>query len=674
MSWHLLIDPATHLERNVFKKRNLTERAGRAFARQLGQTLDIQTALENFKTLSRIRPPSDDDAKACWRTLDTDTPERREELLGLILLTLAPLWLEQAVNENDGADDEALDMETFIDTLLEGESKPYCLQHEARDQLGNALTRQLRLWEHKKASRAWCAEALLSCFVEALREPLQLQTGKVEGLNAEGQFRTCKVIWLGLEATEQLQRLVRDFPKRLTVQPLTNPPCYRKPDGDIPPDWEDYGPLVRRRRYNSFLSRWDRELPPSGDYVTNVERLQQVAWRLNPTLSRWLRHWLDRGCLPVTLTEEEQNLLQSPLFQRLSTAGEPIRFYLPWRADYRGRVYPRTPYFNFQGGDLQRALFEFADGTPLNDQGVLALQYHGGNLVKRKRLLEDLGIGDRRVVTLEERAEWVTHHEADILKLAQDPLGHQQWWLEVADDPWLFLAFALAWRQYRDDPQAPLHLPVEIDGSCNGLQHIAALTGDRALAKAVNVLPREDGLPGDIYTEIAAKAREPLRAKLRKNKFQGGSKDLLRQAQTLLQDLFPPDFDWLGRDVAKKVIMTVPYGAGEASQAKGVVEKLLPQVVEWLTLRLESGEDWPQKLADFGNLVQKLKLWKKEKEKEEKEEEKKQGKPELRRTLVAAYKTFDQARKQEAEGIPPNPPMGKGGLPMAHRPLQGPGR
>jgi DNA-directed RNA polymerase len=33
------------------------------------------------------------------------------------------------------------------------------------------------------------------------------------------------------------------------------------------------------------------------------------------------------------------------------------------------------------------------------------------------------------------------------------------------------------------------HLPVHQDGTCNGLQHYAALGGDRLGAEAVNLLP-----------------------------------------------------------------------------------------------------------------------------------------------------------------------------------------
>lgn len=44
--------------------------------------------------------------------------------------------------------------------------------------------------------------------------------------------------------------------------------------------------------------------------------------------------------------------------------------------------------------------------------------------------------------------------------------------------------------------------PVHQDGSCNGLQHYAALGGDAAGARAVNLAPL--ARPQDVYSAVAA--------------------------------------------------------------------------------------------------------------------------------------------------------------------------
>ncbi|MGH6949681.1 MAG: DNA-directed RNA polymerase, partial [Vitreimonas sp.] len=134
------------------------------------------------------------------------------------------------------------------------------------------------------------------------------------------------------------------------------------------------------------------------------------------------------------------------------------------------------------------------------------------------------------------------------------------------------LAFCFAYSEWKNDPGCKIRLPVQIDGTCNGLQHIAALTGDRALARAVNVLPREDGLPGDVYGEVAASARDTV----------GRIESLLTPRDERFRALLLRADEWLGahgnalleRGTAKPVVMTVPYGASRASQARYVLEKI----------------------------------------------------------------------------------------------------
>ena len=45
------------------------------------------------------------------------------------------------------------------------------------------------------------------------------------------------------------------------------------------------------------------------------------------------------------------------------------------------------------------------------------------------------------------------------------------------------------------------HLPVHQDGSCNGLQHYAALGHDQYGAKQVNLVPSDR--PQDVYAEVS---------------------------------------------------------------------------------------------------------------------------------------------------------------------------
>lgn len=76
------------------------------------------------------------------------------------------------------------------------------------------------------------------------------------------------------------------------------------------------------------------------------------------------------------------------------------------------------------------------------------------------------------------------------------------WW-KTADDPWQALATCMEIAdaiRSPDPTQFISHQPVHQDGSCNGLQHYAALGQDTYGAKQVNLLPADR--PQDVYEEV----------------------------------------------------------------------------------------------------------------------------------------------------------------------------
>ena len=171
------------------------------------------------------------------------------------------------------------------------------------------------------------------------------------------------------------------------------------------------------------------------------------------------------------------------LSEDISTAGyltEAERFYTPFNCDWRGRVYP-MPFFNFQRDDRIRALFLFADGAPIGDDGLRYLKIHVANC------------GDFDKISkrpLEERIAWVEQRMAELLQVAASPMSHL-WWTK-ADKPFLFLAACMELSAAVKSGSAYVtRLPVSFDGSCSGLQHLAAATRDEATAKLVNLTPSE---------------------------------------------------------------------------------------------------------------------------------------------------------------------------------------
>jgi DNA-directed RNA polymerase len=79
----------------------------------------------------------------------------------------------------------------------------------------------------------------------------------------------------------------------------------------------------------------------------------------------------------------------------------------------------------------------------------------------------------------------------------------RRWWTK-ADDPWQCLAACMELRKALEsgDPHAyQSYLPVHQDGTCNGLQHYAALGGDGVGAKQVNLDITDR--PSDVYTYVS---------------------------------------------------------------------------------------------------------------------------------------------------------------------------
>ena len=78
-----------------------------------------------------------------------------------------------------------------------------------------------------------------------------------------------------------------------------------------------------------------------------------------------------------------------------------------------------------------------------------------------------------------------------------------RWWTQC-DDKWQALAccreIAAALRHDGPAEEYVSHLPVQQDGSCNGLQHYAALGRDTAGAHSVNLAPSDR--PMDVYSDV----------------------------------------------------------------------------------------------------------------------------------------------------------------------------
>ena len=140
-----------------------------------------------------------------------------------------------------------------------------------------------------------------------------------------------------------------------------------------------------------------------------------------------------------------------------------------------------------------------------------------------------------------------------------------------ADKPWQFLAGAVELNEILksgDVKNYRSNLPIQIDGSCNGLQHYAALGKDIDGGKSVNLLP--DLVPQDIYSDVLHRVKLLIETHC---------SDPSNQHYSLACELK----NKLSRKIVKPTVMTFVYGVtfnGAKKQLKSQLEALEEDINE----------------------------------------------------------------------------------------------
>lgn len=220
--------------------------------------------------------------------------------------------------------------------------------------------------------------------------------------------------------------------------------------------------------------------------------------------------------------------------------------YFVYRADFRGRIYSAVSGLSPQGPEAGKAVLQFAKGKVLGERGWHWLRVSGA-----ARYGADKGRN------FNQRVEWIDERRADWLAVAGDPIQNRHIWGE-ADEPYQFLAwcfdYADALAHPSGDPtQHRSHLPVGMDGSCNGIQHFSAMLRDPIGGHAVNLI--RTPLPTDIYQFAADRLTD--------NVGKGAARgDALSNAfMNWLAFMNKQGMDRFPRDLPKPPVMTLPYGS-----------------------------------------------------------------------------------------------------------------
>lgn len=223
-------------------------------------------------------------------------------------------------------------------------------------------------------------------------------------------------------------------------------------------------------------------------------------------------------------------------------------FWFPWCHDFRLRRYPvACGGLSPQGSDLSKSLLMFSTGKPLGDAGFYWLCVRLANAM------------DNDKAPLDDRVGWVLDRMATWEAVARDPVGMLDAWAlvsdkgEVKNSPWEALATIFEVVEAARRPEDFYsHLPVNMDGSCNGLQHLSAMGLDPTGAFATNLTSHPERQ--DVYLQVAAFAKNRVETDAAKG--------------------LPVAMVWLGhvgRDTVKRAVLATPYGVTD----QGIQKQLL---------------------------------------------------------------------------------------------------
>ena len=272
-------------------------------------------------------------------------------------------------------------------------------------------------------------------------------------------------------------------------------------------------------------AKYDIEPPPFPD--------SKSASDMKEAVKKWKREAFEIH--KKNIQNRSLRLLFSQILKIAIKFEEYEKIWFPYQMDFRGRLYPIPVLLNPQGSDLSKGLLRFAQGKPIDKSSIKWLKIHGANLWGYDK------------ESYEDRIKLVDERHIEIQSYAKNPLQNRGWM--EADKPFQFLAFCFEYSDYLDNPENFLtHIPILLDGTCNGLQHYSALLRDYKGGCAVNLVNSDK--PNDIYSTVADRLKEKLQEVKTSQNSSAEYKKLADCWLTL----------GINRKLTKRPVMVLPYG------------------------------------------------------------------------------------------------------------------
>jgi hypothetical protein len=243
------------------------------------------------------------------------------------------------------------------------------------------------------------------------------------------------------------------------------------------------------------------KLTVTSDFVQALNRAGHTGYKVNPAIRAEIKRNIKRGVYDKDQLQAMKSMLRLDPMQT---------YYFPHTPDYRGRFYARGGLTTFQGVKDIRAAFDFAQYKTVSEEGLFL---HIANAFGKDKL------------SITNRLEWVRNSHMQLMSTPASNL--------YADRA------RLAYIEYKETGMT--NIICRIDGTCSGVQITSGLFLDKSTAQSVNVTKSSpDDTPADCYGMVAESA-----IKLAKK---GIDKTILVKYR---------------RDITKKLVMILAYGAGE---------------------------------------------------------------------------------------------------------------
>lgn len=381
------------------------------------------------------------------------------------------------------------------------------------------------------------------------------------------------------------------------------------------------GYLLNDVKYTDVLikSKWNLKEPSSirdenviYDLVNNIN---SVGFKINRDVLDFIDNY-DRQYNLIS-TDDYEHLLSKPKLNKpeyielesflskrelqenilgLARAYSKIHeFYLPVRLDFRGRVNCISEYLNYQSNELAKSLLLFSKPEKIGKTDSRAIGYlkaYGANCYGNKL--------DKK--SWNERIDWIDNNLDNIINFRNGELISQ------SDNKLLFIAFCFEYNRLiqslgnNESSYFETYLPIRLDATCNGYQHLALLSLDHNLAKQLNLTKSTwNDPPKDFYSFIGSSLVD-----IYKNKLASNISDSDRESYTRLAKLE------VLRAVLKKAVMTKPYNTTPTEMINKIQESFevcgvdeIPTLDRWY--KLKGWHDIKLCLKDF-KLISKIKL------------------------------------------------------------------